>query len=340
MRVLVLSHEDVRTALTPAACVAAMEEVLAAHARGEAYMPLRSVMRAPGAAGLMGLMPAWRGDGGSAHDGGAGATFALKAICLMPGNPARGLDAHQGVVTLFDGETGQPTAILDASAITAIRTAAVTALATQTLARENAKELAIIGAGVQAAAHLEALLPVRDFEAVRVYAPSADHVRAVIDRVRAVIDLKTAAIEAAPTAEAAVRGADVVVTATSSREPVLRREWLAAGAHVNAVGASTPNARELDVETVAAAALFADSRESLHNEAGEYQLALEQGAISGEDHVRATLGEVLAGLHPGRADDEELTLFRSLGLAVEDLAAAEVAVAGARRLGRGTEVEL
>ena len=340
MRVLVLSHEDVRTALTPAACVAAMEEVLAAHARGEAYMPLRSVMRAPGAAGLMGLMPAWRGDGGSAHDGGAGATFALKAICVMPGNPARGLDAHQGVVTLFDGETGQPTAILDASAITASRTAAVTALATQTLARENAKELAIIGAGVQAAAHLEALLPVRDFEAVRVYAPSADHVRAVIDRVRAVIDLKTAAIEAAPTAEAAVRGADVVVTATSSREPVLRREWLAAGAHVNAVGASTPNARELDVETVAAAALFADSRESLHNEAGEYQLALEQGAISGEDHVRATLGEVLAGLHPGRADDEELTLFRSLGLAVEDLAAAEVAVAGARRLGRGTEVEL
>ena len=340
MRVLVLSHEDVRTALTPAACVAAMEEVLAAHARGEAYMPLRSVMRAPGAAGLMGLMPAWRGDGGSAHDGGAGATFALKAICLMPGNPARGLDAHQGVVTLFDGETGQPTAILDASAITAIRTAAVTALATQTLARENAKELAIIGAGVQAAAHLEALLPVRDFEAVRVYAPSADHVRAVIDRVRAVIDLKTAAIEAAPTAGAAVRGADVVVTATSSREPVLRREWLAAGAHVNAVGASTPNARELDVETVAAAALFADSRESLHNEAGEYQLALEQGAISGEDHVRATLGEVLAGLRPGRTDDGELTLFRSLGLAVEDLAAAEVAVAGARRLGRGTEVEL
>jgi len=354
MRVLVLSHEDVRTALTPAACVAAMEEVLAAHARGEAYMPLRSVMRAPGAAGLMGLMPAWRGDGGSAHDGGAGATFALKAICLMPGNPARGLDAHQGVVTLFDGETGQPTAILDASAITAIRTAAVTALATQTLARENAKELAIIGAGVQAAAHLEALLPVRDFEAVRVYAPSADHVRAVIERVRAVIDraagdgtaamktaaMKTAAIEAAPTAEAAVRGADVVVTATSSREPVLRREWLAAGAHVNAVGASTPNARELDVETVAAAALFADSRESLHNEAGEYQLALEQGAISGEDHVRATLGEVLAGLRPGRTDDEELTLFRSLGLAVEDLAAAEVAVAGARRLGRGTEVEL
>jgi ornithine cyclodeaminase len=330
MRVLVLSHDDVSAALTPDVCLEAMAEVLAAHARGEAYMPLRSLMRAPGAAGLMGLMPAWRG----ASDGGA-ATFALKAVCVMPGNPARGLDAHQGVVTLFDGETGQPTAILDASAVTAIRTAAVTALATRELARGDARELAIIGAGVQAIAHIEALRHVRDFEAVRVYAPTADHVRSVIERVGTVVS-----VSAAATAEEAVRGADVVVTVTSSREPVLRRDWLAAGAHVNAVGASTVNAWELDIETVAAAALFADSRESLRNEAGEYRLAIEQGAISGEDHVRAELGEVLAGLRPGRTDERELTLFRSLGLAVEDLAAAQAAVAGARRLGRGTEVEL
>jgi ornithine cyclodeaminase len=333
MGVLVLSHDDVRAALTPAACIEAMAEVLAAHARGDAYMPLRSVMRAPGAAGLLGLMPAWRGD--DRGDGAPMATFALKAVCLMPGNPARGLDAHQGVVTLFDGETGQPTAILDASAITAIRTAAVTALATRVLAREDARELAIVGAGVQAAAHIEALLPVREFAAVRVYAPTADHVRALIEGAFAGVP-----ITAAASAEDAVRGADVIVTATSSREPVLRRSWLGEGAHVNAVGASTPAWRELDVETVAAAALFADSRESLRNEAGEYRLAVEQGVISGEDHVRAELGEVLAGLRPGRADDVELTLFRSLGLAVEDLAAAEVAIAGARRLGRGTEVEL
>jgi ornithine cyclodeaminase len=339
MRALILSHDDVREALTPAACLEAMAEVLAARARGEAYMPLRSVMRAPGAAGLMGLMPAWRGDGGS--ESGAAATFALKAVCLMPGNPARGLDAHQGVVALFDGETGKPTAILDASAITAIRTAAVTALATRMLARGDARILAIVGAGVQAAAHIEALRRVREFDAVRVYAPTAEHVRALI----ADADAGTAAgtgpqISAAASAEDAVRGADVVVTVTSSREPVLRREWLRPGAHVNAVGASTPASRELDVATVAAAALFPDSRESLRHEAGEYQLALEQGAIPGEEHVRAELGEVVAGLRPGRTDDEELTLFRSLGLAVEDLAAAEVAVAGARRRGRGTEVEL
>jgi ornithine cyclodeaminase/alanine dehydrogenase-like protein (mu-crystallin family) len=331
MGVLILSHDDVSAALTPPACLEAMAEVLAAHARGEAYMPLRSLMRAPGAVGLMGLMPAWRGDGEG--DDGEGATFALKAVCVMPGNPARGLDAHQGVVTLFDGETGRPTAILDASAITAIRTAAVTALATRVLARADARELAIIGAGVQAAAHIEALRHVRDFEVVRVFAPTAGHVRALIERA-------PIPIAGAASAEEAVRGADVVVTATNAREPVLRHEWLSPGAHVNAVGASTPNARELDVETVAAAALFADSRESLRNEAGEYRLAIEQGAISGEDHVRAELGEVLAGLRPGRADDHELTLFRSLGLAVEDLAAAEVAVAAARRLGRGTEVEL
>jgi ornithine cyclodeaminase/alanine dehydrogenase-like protein (mu-crystallin family) len=331
MRVLVLSYDDVSAALTPADCLAAVEEVLVAHARGDAYMPLRSVMRAPGAAGLMGLMPAWRGGGGAA------ATFALKAICLMPGNPARGLDTHQGVVILYDGETGQPTAIINASAITAIRTAAVTALATRVLAREDSRTLAIIGAGVQAAAHLEALLAVRAFETVRVYAPTAAHVRALIEGAG---PADAVTIEAAASAEAAVRGADVVVTVTSSREPVLRRDWLGPGAHVNAVGASTPAWRELDVETVAAAALFADSRESLRNEAGEYRLALEQGAISGDDHVRAELGEVLAGTAPGRADDTELTLFRSLGLAVEDLAAAQVAVAGARRLGLGTEVEL
>jgi ornithine cyclodeaminase/alanine dehydrogenase-like protein (mu-crystallin family) len=344
MRVLVLSRDDVRATLDPAACLDAMAEVLVAHARGEAYMPLRSVMRAPGAAGLMGLMPAWKGDGtgGRVTDT---AVFALKAICLMPGNPARGLDAHQGIVTLFDGETGQPTAILDASAITAIRTAAVTALATRVLARAEARTLAILGAGVQAAAHIEALLPVREFEAVRVYAPTAEHVREVI--AAAAVGARGAGaggagpeISAAASAEDAVRGADVVVTATSSREPVIRRDWLAPGAHVNAVGASTPAARELDVETVAAAALFADSRESLRHEAGEYLLALDQGAISGEDHVRAELGEVLAGLRPGRDGDGELTLFRSLGLAVEDLAAAEVAVAAARRRGRGTEVEL
>ena len=309
-------------ALSPEECADAMAAVLAAHARGEALMPLRSVARFDGAAGFMGLMPAWRG--------GAEPAFALKSICIMPGNPARGLDAHQGTVTLFDGSTGAPTAILDASALTAVRTAAVSAVATRVLAREDARVLAVLGAGVQARAHLRALSTVREFSEVRVYARSAEHARALADGGATV----------ASSAEEAVRGADVVVLATSAREPVVSRDWLATGAHVNAIGASVASSRELDVDTVAASALFCDSRESLRNEAGEFRLAIEQGAITGEDHVRAELGEVLAGMAPGRTSPEELTLFRSLGLAVEDLGAAETAVARARKLGLGVEVEL
>ncbi|MGB0098601.1 MAG: ornithine cyclodeaminase family protein [Solirubrobacteraceae bacterium] len=326
MGVLVLSHDDVIVALPPAECAETMAQVLAAHARGKAHMPLRSVMAAPGAAGFMGLMPAWRG--------GPEAVFALKAICVMPGNPARGLDAHQGIVTLFTGDTGVPTAILDASAITAVRTAAVSAVATRLLAREDARVLAILGAGVQGRAHLDALLGVREFESVRVYSPTAEHARALASRPTRV-DVAVAA-----SAEDAVRGADVIVTATNSREPVLAREWISPGAHVNAIGAGMLNSRELDLDTVAASAFFCDSRESLRNEAGEYHLALSQGAIRGEDHVRGELGEVLVGSAPGRRSDEELTVFRSLGLAVEDLAAAEHAVGRARELGLGVEVEL
>ena len=318
---LILGHEDVLAALSPEACEDAMAEVLAAHARGEARMPLRSMVPFEGAAGFMATMPAWRG--------GDDPVFSLKSLVIVAGNPARGIDTHQGTVTLFDGSTGEPRAILDASAVTEVRTAAVSAVATRVLAREDARVLAILGAGVQGRSHLRALVPVREFEEVRVYAPSRAHAQAVADG-RATV---------ASSAEEAVRGADVVVTATSSSQPVISRAWLAPGAHVNAVGASVPSARELDLETVVDGALFCDSRESLRNEAGEFRLALEQGAISGEDHVRAELGEVLAGMAPGRTGPDELTVFRSLGLAVEDLAAAVRAVARARELGIGTEVD-
>jgi ornithine cyclodeaminase/alanine dehydrogenase-like protein (mu-crystallin family) len=331
MRVLILSHHDVVAALAPRACAESMAAVLAARARGETHMPLRSVMAAPGAGGFMGLMPSWRG--AQPH---GGAVFALKAICVMPGNPARGLDAHQGTVTLFDGETGVPTAILDASAITAVRTAAVSAVATSLLARADARTLAVLGAGVQGRAHLEALATVRDFTQVRVFAPTRAHAQALAGQA----GLPGGQVSAVATAEEAVRGADVVVAATSSREPVLAHAWLKPGAHLNAVGASTPQAREIDTATVAASALFCDSRESLRNEAGEFQLAVREGAIAGEQHVRAELGEVIVGRAPGRRDDGELTLFRSLGLAIEDLAAAQTAVAAARERGLGTEVEL
>jgi ornithine cyclodeaminase/alanine dehydrogenase-like protein (mu-crystallin family) len=328
MRVLILSHADVVEALAPEECEAAMSEVLGARARGETQMPLRSVMMPPAAAGFMGLMPAWRG--------GEHPVFSLKTVCIMAGNPSRGLDAHQGTVTLYDGETGMPTAILDASAVTQIRTAAVSAVATRLLAREDARVLAILGAGVQARAHLVSLLATRPFGQVRIFSRTQAHAHALAAGAPA----STPALVVAPSAEDAVRGADVVLTATSSREPVLRHGWLSPGAHVNAVGASTPEARELDLETVAAGALFVDSRESVRNEAGEFRLAVEHGLIPGEAHIRGELGEVLIGSATGREGDSELTVFRSLGIAVEDLAAAEHAVAAAARLGLGTEVEL
>jgi ornithine cyclodeaminase/alanine dehydrogenase-like protein (mu-crystallin family) len=321
--ILVLSETDVERLLPMEECIEVMSEALAALARGEMYQPLRSVVRPPGDVGFIGLMPA--------HRAAAPAAFALKAINVIPGNPGRGLDAHQGAVLLSDGETGELLAVLNASPITAIRTAAVSAVATRALAREDARELAIIGAGVQARSHLDAMAALGRFERARIWSRTAAHAQRVADAGAPF------PVEVAESAEAAVQNAGVIVTATTSSEPVLRREWLAPGAHVNAVGSSIPTTRELDTETVAAASLFVDRRESTENESGDYLIPLREGAI-GPDHVRAELGDVLVGAAPGRTSADELTVFKSLGIAIEDLAAAEHVVARARETGAGTEV--
>jgi ornithine cyclodeaminase/alanine dehydrogenase-like protein (mu-crystallin family) len=320
MGVLVLSDRDVRKLLPMDECIELMAEALAALERGDMSMPLRSVFRPPDTPSLMGLMPAHR----------ANAAYGLKAICVFPGNPARGLDSHQGAVLLFDGETGELRAALNASAITEIRTAAVSGVATRLLAREDARELAILGAGVQARAHAEAMRAVRDFERVRVWSRTEEHARALAEE---------AGGKAVASAEEALRGADVVCTTTTAREPIIRREWLAPGAHVNAVGSSIPTTRELDTATVAAASLFVDRRESTLNESGDYLLAAAEGTI-GPEHIRAELGELLTGKATGRTSDDELTVFKSLGLAAEDLAAAEQLYRRAKETGAGVEVDL
>jgi ornithine cyclodeaminase len=320
----VIPHDDVRRLLPPEECIELMAHVLADLARGRVWQPLRFVIRPPDEGSLMGLMPA--------HRSAPGAAYGLKAVCIFPGNPARGIDMHQGGVLLFEGETGEPRALVNASAVTAIRTAAVSAVATRALARPYALELAILGSGVQARAHLEALAKVRPLERARVWSRTPEHARAFAADAQAPFP-----VEAVESAEAAVRGADVVVTTTSAREPIVERGWLGPGVHVNAVGSSIPTTRELDAATVAAAALFADSRESLLNEAGDYLLAVQEAGV-GPDHVRAELGEVLTGSRDGRRSDEELTVFKSLGLAVEDLAAAEHVYARAVAEGAGTAV--
>ncbi len=316
MSALVLDQAQVEELLTMPECIELMEETLVALARKELYQPLRSVVRPPGADGFMGLMPAYRGGQVSA--------FGLKVVCIFPGNPARGLDAHQGAVVLFDGETGEVRAIANASAITAIRTSAVSAVATRALAREGARTLAILGAGVQAKSHLEAMQTLHDWDRIMVWSRTREHAEQL-------------GVEVADTAEKALRHADVVCTTTTSREPVVRRAWLKEGAHVNAVGSSIPATRELDTATMAEAALFVDRRESTLNEAGDYLFAAAEGEI-GPEHIRAELGDVLAGSAGGRRSSEELTVFKSLGLAVEDLACAQFLLGRAGELGRGTEV--
>ena len=316
MTVRVLDEETVRRLLPMPECIDLMADVLAGLARDELYNPLRFVIRPPATPSLMGLMPAHRAAGAP--------LWSLKALTIVPGNSARGLDSHQGFVALFDGVTGEPRAIVNAGGITAVRTAAVSGVATRLLAREHAKTLAILGSGTQARSHLDAMRAVRSFERVVVWSASGRGLDGA---------------ESVAQAEEAVRDADVVCTVTASAEPVLERGWLKPGVHINAVGSSISTARELDTATMAAAALFVDRRESTVNEAGDYLFPLREGALD-ESHIRAEIGELLIGAAEGRHDDQELTVFKSLGLAVEDLAAAEFVLARAEAENAGSVVSL
>jgi ornithine cyclodeaminase len=320
MTALLLTEADVREVLDMESCIAAMEDVLEALARDELSLPLRSVF-VPPAEALMGLMPAYRG--------GSDPVFALKEIVIAPANGGRGLDPHQGAVLLHDGVTGVLRAILNASAITEIRTAAVSGVATRLLARPGARNVAILGAGVQARSHAQAMRTVIPDLELRVWSRTPAHAEALALEAHAL---------ACETVEEALDGAEVVCTCTASREPIVRREWLAPGTHVNAVGSSVASARELDADVVADASLFVDRRESTLNESGDYLRAVEEREI-GPHHILAELGELLSGTHGGRRDDSELTVFKSLGIAVEDLAAAVLCVERARERGLGTEVD-
>jgi ornithine cyclodeaminase len=327
MKLLILNHREVEQILPMNECIDVMEEAFSALARGEFEQPLRTIVRPQDVKGVLAMMPSYRA--------GEHPVFGLKAICVFPGNAAIGKDAHQGGVILFDGTTGEMRMIANASAITAIRTAAVSALATRVLANPDAGDLALIGAGVQARFHLPAIACVRNLKRVRVAAGHFENAQKFADEFAADFSFP---IDAVRSAEAAVRGADTIVTATNTREPVLQREWISPGAHINAIGTFSPKAREIDSATMAAATLFTDRRESLFNEAGDYLLAAADGVIN-EDSLAAELGEVLIGKHPGRTSHDEITLFKSLGLAMEDLAAAAFIYREAQERSLGTWVD-
>ena len=328
MEVRILTAAEVETLLPVEACIPIMAEVLAALARGQVSQPLRTIFRPPGAAGMLVVMPSYK----------AGlpdrAFFGLKAIGVFPGNPARGKDAHQGAVLLYSGETGELLALMNASAITAIRTAAVSGVATRLLAREDAGNLAIIGTGVQARSHLEAMHLVRRIKRARVASRTYAHARQFAEEQGTRYPFP---IEPVRTVEDAVQGADLVVTATTAPQPVLQREWIAPGTHINAVGAFTPTTREIDSATIAAAQVFVDRRESALAEAGDLLLPVQEGMITA-DHIRAEIGEVILDPQLGRTSAEAITLFKSVGLPVEDLAAAEYIYHRAQESGMGASV--
>lgn len=327
MRTLVISYVEAKHLLPMRECIDVMTDALSMLARGQAEMPLRTIFRPKDVHGVMAMMPSYRQ--------GDEPLFGLKAICVFPDNPAIGKDAHQGGVLLFSGTTGELLAMVNASAITEIRTAAVSAVATRRLAREEASELAIIGAGVQARSHLEAIACVRPIKRGRIVARRVEKAQSFVAEMRPKFDFEITAVE---TSEEAVRDADIVVTATTSFTPVVQREWISPGTHINAVGTYSFKARELDTATVADATLIVDRRESALNEAGDYVIAAAEGAF-GPEHIRAELGEVLIGSSPGRTSNDEITIFKSLGLAIEDLASAAHIYKKARMKSAGTFVE-
>jgi ornithine cyclodeaminase len=326
MKVLFVNEAGVEELLPMESCVELMRDTLSAFARGEAVLPLRTIVWLPDRSGLLGVMPGYLGQPKS---------FGLKVVSVMPGNHGTPYDSHQGVVMLFGLEHGEPLAIMDASAITAIRTAAASAAATDALAREDAGDLALIGTGTQGRTHLAAMRAVRSLRRVRVWSRSRAHAEGFAREQAASAGVP---IEVSTSAEDAVRGADLICTTTSAREPVVRGAWLAAGCHVNAVGSCFPAARELDTEAVRRARFFTDCRESCLNEAGDFLIPRNEGAIT-DAHLLGEIGNVFLGKLAGRVSPGDVTCYESLGIALEDLASAHDIHRRALGMAKGTWLE-
>ena len=287
---IVLDEAQVRSLLRMEELIPAMADAMRDLSSGKVVQPLRTVVPVAEHNGFFGVMPA------------CGGALGAKLVTFFPNN--EGIPTHHAVIVLFRPETGEPLVMMDGRLITEMRTAAVSAVATDLLARRDVNVLAILGSGVQARSHLEALRIVRQFREVRVWSPrhAADFAR-------------EHGISASASAEEAVRGADVIVVATSATTPILKGAWLSAGAHVNAVGATRPNWRELDDDCVVRAKLFVESREAASKETGD---------VIAAQNIVAELGELIAGSKPGRASLEEITLYKSVGVAIEDVAAAQL----------------
>jgi ornithine cyclodeaminase len=321
---VLLSEQDVRIVLLMSDLIDAMESALARFSSNEVTQPLRTVIEVGLQKAFVGVMPAFIDEP---------AMLGTKVVSVFGSNAAVGLPTHLATIVLLDPMTGELLSIMDGRYITEARTAAVSAVSVKHLAREEATRLAIIGTGVQARSHLEAISAVRHLNEIRVWSRSAANRAAFAREMRA---RTTATITPASSARNAVNAADVIVLATASREPVVQSDWIPDGAHVCAVGACRPDQREMDSALVARGRIFVDSRTGALAEAGDIILPIKEGAI-GEKHVAGELGEVVLGRIAGRTSRDEVTIFKSLGMAVEDVAAAHLAYvkAAERGLGRG-----
>jgi len=327
VEILIINQAEVIDLLPMTECIEVMADALKRLAEGDVILPLRPVMWLPEKVGALGMMPGYIG---------SQSVMGLKVVSVFPGNHGTEYDSHMGAVMLFETQHGRPLAIVDASEITALRTAAVSAVATRLLARPEASDLCILGAGVQARSHLTAMLAVRPIKRVRVWSRNHAHATqfATDESARHTIH-----VEVSESAHAAIEGADLICTTTAAAEPIVHGDWITDGAHINAVGSSVPFTRELDTATVVKARLFVDRRESTLSEAGDFLFPQREGAIS-ENHIRGEIGELLLGKVTGRGSSTEITLFKSLGLAVEDIAAAYHIYNRAVAEKRGTWVEL
>ncbi|MCQ8835989.1 ornithine cyclodeaminase family protein [Streptomyces malaysiensis] len=325
---LLLNGDQVRQAYPVAEAYRVMAEVMRRYSGGDVVQPVRTVLGSGRDASLFATMPC--------HVTGEDQSgYGLKAVLHAPGNAARGLPTHVGVVMVFDPETGQPLAMMEGAAVTALRTAAASAVATDALALPDSGNLALIGAGTQARSHLLAINEIRPLRRVRVWNRSAVRTEAFLKWARTEVD---ADIQLTSTPAEALRGADLVCTTVDTKEPLVGAEDLAEGVHVNAVGSSVPGKRELDSSAVASCSVFVDSREGALRESSEIARPIEEGLMRA-DRPLPEIGEVLLGKHPGRTSSAERTLYKSLGMAAQDVASGFAVVRAARRLGIGTETD-
>lgn len=338
---LVLNAADVRRSLVMPEAIEAMKRAFAAFSSGQALVPPRIHLPVPQHAGIALVMPALVRDSES-----CGEALAVKVVSVFDRNADRGLARIQAAVLVVDPTTGQPEALLEGATLTAIRTAAASGAATDLMARRDSQILAVLGAGVQARTHLEAVCAVREISEVRIYSRTPARVETLIAEFDAKSSVRTPnsalrsshpRLTAAGSSREAVDGADIICAATTASTPVFAAGDIARGTHINAVGSFTAASREVPPETVQRARIVVDSRQAAWDEAGDLIQPLNAGLIA-RDHIHAELGEIILGVKAGRDDDRQITLFKSVGLAVQDAVAARCALDAARRLKLGQEV--